>query len=500
MIIRFSKATVLFFAIIIFVFLISACSNPVPEISVPDQTVSEGDELSFDLSKFTKLEGKDELSYSLISGVGSISGSIYAYRPSFTDAGDKKVTVIARTSKGKEASATFTVKVIDVNRPPKISSLEPMEVSKEGELRIDLSKVASDDDGDIITFEISGSSYALENNYLILRGRDLKYGTNAVTITVRDSKGATASTEFSVTVPVVSSSATGKTLVVDKDGEFQTIQKAVDSAKAGDTVFILPGTYEENITVSKAITLAGSSKDDVIVVGLEDNTAAIYIRSTSGVTIKGLTIRHSGPAIQISRSTVEIDDCVLMGGRFGISFSGTSANILKVSRSLFSAFESLTNDKKLSDRLTAMYIYGSGEIVVEDCLFFRNGTGLYVSNEIVFSITDCVFDSNTIALSITGTSRGTVDRNKITGSIDNGVLLRSTSTVEFKENLIYGNARHGFDLYLRSCTDCGCGGTVFNGTVLGSGNVFDDEKAICPRDFSWPEGFYTVDEQISKTN
>ena len=498
MIIRLSRAAVVLFGIIFLVFFISGCSNPVPEISVPDQTVAEGEELSFDLSKFTKLDGKDDLSYSLSSGVGKVSGTIYTYKPSFTDAGDKKITVVARTTKGKEASATFTVKVTDVNRPPKVSSIEPMEVSKEGELRIDLSKVASDEDGDIITFEISGSSYTLENNYLILRGRDLKYGTNTITITARDSKGATASTELSVVIPVVSSSATGKTLVVDNEGEFKTIQKAVDSAKTGDTVFIMPGTYEENITISKAITLVGSSKDEVLILGLEANSAAIYIRSTSEIAIKSMTIKHSGPAIQISRSTVEIDDCVIMGGRFGISFSGTSANVLKVSRSSFSAFESLTNDKKLSERLTGMYIYGSGQIVVENCLFFRNGTGVYVSNEIAFSITDCVFDSNTIALSITGTSRGTVDRNRITGNIDNGVLLRSTSAVEFKENLIYGNARHGFDLYLRSCTDCGCGGTVFNGTVLGSGNVFDDVNAICPRDFSWPDDFYTLDDQISK--
>ncbi len=80
--------------------------------------------------------------------------------------------------------------------------------------------------------------------------------------------------------------------------------------------------------------------------------------------------------------------------------------------------------------------------------------------------------------------------------MDNGVLLRSTSTVEFENTRFLDNIRHGFDLYLKSCTDCGCGGTVFNGTVLGSGNVFDDEKEICPRDFSWPEGFYKVDEQL----
>ena len=42
--------------------------------------------------------------------------------------------------------------------------------------------------------------------------------------------------------------------------------------------------------------------------------------------------------------------------------------------------------------------------------------------------------SNTIGISITGTATGKVLDNKVTGNLDNGLLLRSTSTVDISNN------------------------------------------------------------------
>jgi len=48
------KATV-FLSLILLLFFLSGCSSPVPEISIPDQTIAEGEELSVDLSKHTTI-------------------------------------------------------------------------------------------------------------------------------------------------------------------------------------------------------------------------------------------------------------------------------------------------------------------------------------------------------------------------------------------------------------------------------------------------------------
>jgi len=491
------KATV-FLSLILLLFFLSGCSSPVPEISIPDQTIAEGEELSVDLSKHTKVDGKADITYTISSGVGTVSGNTYTYRPGFADSGTRSVTIVAKTEKGKESKSMFNITVLNVNRPPTIY-IENREIAFGEETTTDLVAASSDPDGDALSFTVPDGSLPIENGKLLVKASSLKPGTNSITVVAKDSEGAEASTTFYVEVRTPSLSADGNTLIVDKaGGEFTSIQKAVDAAKTGDTVLIMPGVYEENVSVSKSIILAGASRDSVILLTPEGNTAGIYVRSVNGITIRDLTIKTSATAVQFSRSSGEITGVTIKGGRFGVSYSGAAGNVLKIDDCLFSAFESETTEDKLNERLTGLYVYGSGHLIVENSLFFRNGTGLYISNDTGFSISDSVFEKNTVALSITGTARGTVEKNKITGNIDNGVLLRSTSTIEFSDNLFYSNARHGFDLYLRSCTDCGCGGTVFNGTVLGSGNVFDDEKAICPRDFSWPEDFYTVDEQISK--
>jgi len=494
----FKRKATLFLSIILFLLFLSGCSSPVPEISVPDQTIPEGKELSLDLSKHTKIDGKADITYTISSGVGTVSGNTYTYRPGFADSGTRSVSILAKTEKGKESKTTFNITVLNVNRPPAIS-IENREIAFGEEITVDLIAASSDPDGDSLAFTVPDGSLPIENNKLIVKASNLKPGTNSITVVAKDSEGAEASTTFSIELKTPSFSADGNTLIVDKAGsEFTTIQKAVDAAKTGDTVLIMPGVYEENVSVSKSIVIAGASRDSVILLAPEGNTAGIYVRSVDGITIRDLTIKTSATAVQFSRSSGEIVGVIIKGGRFGVSYSGAAGNVLKIDDCLFSAFESETSEDKLAERLTGLYVYGSGHLIVENSLFFRNGTGLYISNDTGFTISDSVFEKNTVGLSITGTARGTVEKSKITGNIDNGVLLRSTSTIEFRDNLFYRNTRHGFDLYLRSCTDCGCGGTVFNGTVLGSGNVFDDEKAICPRDFSWPESFYTVDEQISK--
>ena len=44
------------------------------------------------------------------------------------------------------------------------------------------------------------------------------------------------------------------TVATDGSGDFSTIQGAVDAAAAGDTIRILPGTYEESVLVDRDLT------------------------------------------------------------------------------------------------------------------------------------------------------------------------------------------------------------------------------------------------------
>ena len=59
------------------------------------------------------------------------------------------------------------------------------------------------------------------------------------------------------------------TIIVDinGDGDYTSIQSAVNSASAGDTIRVYDGTYNENVTIDKTISLIGNGTTKTSVIG-----------------------------------------------------------------------------------------------------------------------------------------------------------------------------------------------------------------------------------------
>lgn len=76
------------------------------------------------------------------------------------------------------------------------------------------------------------------------------------------------------------------------EGNYTTIQDAIDNASDGDTVFVYSGTYYENVIVNKSINLIGEDRDTTIIDGNRSGDV-VYI-TTDWVNISGFKIRESG--------------------------------------------------------------------------------------------------------------------------------------------------------------------------------------------------------------
>ena len=84
-----------------------------------------------------------------------------------------------------------------------------------------------------------------------------------------------------------------RTLTVGSGG-YGTITEAVDAARDGDTVVIMPGRYEETVIIEgKSITVRGDGEPGTVVVGLDEHPAFILLGTAT--TLRRLTIGGGGP-------------------------------------------------------------------------------------------------------------------------------------------------------------------------------------------------------------
>lgn len=146
-----------------------------------------------------------------------------------------------------------------------------------------------------------------------------------------------------------------RTIIValDGTGDFTSIQEAVDSAKKGDTVFLKPGRYQQDVTVhsKERIKLVGAGQDKVTLLGRETIVGVLHVGKwpygATNIEISDMTINdHGGHAVGLfngkgvllKRLTINgmlfsqqvedarIEDCTIGGSETtGVQFADSQA-------------------------------------------------------------------------------------------------------------------------------------------------------------------------------
>jgi len=127
------------------------------------------------------------------------------------------------------------------------------------------------------------------------------------------------------TIPILSSMllcisfAFPNTIIVDINGggQFTSIQTAILNSSAGDTIKVWPGTYNEQITVNKNITLMGSGYENTIII----SNLSPCLTITSGKILWFLISSLADEGIRLNGGV--ISNCVIQG----CSGNGIATNI-----------------------------------------------------------------------------------------------------------------------------------------------------------------------------
>ncbi len=140
------------------------------------------------------------------------------------------------------------------------------------------------------------------------------------------------------------------TIYVDISGEgnYSSIQSAIDEAEPGDTIFVKNGVYYENIVIDKSIILIGENNTNTIIDG-----------------------RSAGNVIKLNSNNIIIQNFTIQNS--GIYFPNCGVNIT-------SKYNNIINNI-IKNNLYGIILYGSlNNTIINNIIKENKNCGIYISN------------------------------------------------------------------------------------------------------------------------
>jgi parallel beta-helix repeat protein len=213
------------------------------------------------------------------------------------------------------------------------------------------------------------------------------------------------------------------TWIVDDDGpaHFSSIQKAINAASPGDTIYVKAGTYREpQVTIKKPLQLIGENKNTTIVDG-GGTWVGLYVQNTRCVTISGFTVQNSWGLYSWGSQRVTISENIIFDNGHGIVI-GESTHIT-VSKNI------VTQNGAISILLDG----SSNSKIYENIFTLNSGDTIWLSHSPNNSIYGNKIKSNGQGIRLDWSSNNSIYGNDITNNRV-GIYYWASSN-----NSIYGN-------------------------------------------------------------
>jgi len=241
-------------------------------------------------------------------------------------------------------------------------------------------------------------------------------------------------------------------------GDFGTIQAAVDTAVAGDTIVVSGGPYEEQVVVDKELLLSGTGAP-AIDGGLVTGTSTLTLAAEK-IVVEGFTItRGRNNGVLVSAGNTTIRNCNISGNR-GIAVSvGAVAGTVIHDCSIIGNYGSSASGIRLD---------GSSNTRIANCTIIDNN----VMSIDLDAVTDTTIHNNTLSgagwhnLYLVSSSTGTeVTDNRIAGALYGaGIYLSNSNFNTITENTVTNNSEGG--IVISTSDDVTVSGNTVNGNSL----------------------------------
>jgi len=194
---------------------------------------------------------------------------------------------------------------------------------------------------------------------------------------------------LALAVMSVNSWAAPKKIVVPKD--VKTIQKALDEAEDGDTVFVQNGTYREHIVMKDNVALLGEDAERTV---LQGGGGKPVVEGANHSIIKNFTIERGSTGIVCKNTNPTIEHNIIRNNRTGVhclvSLPEIKNNIIQSNQWTGIFCELITNGQRSSidhnfvgeNRYCGIMLANRSEVLIQNTILFHNQQyGLYVNED-----------------------------------------------------------------------------------------------------------------------
>ncbi len=461
---------------------------PLLREAIADQSGTENDAFSFVVPEttFIDVEG-DALTYSATLANGDPLPSWLSFDPATrTFAGTPpegevlQVRVTADDGNGGTGFDDFTLTIGNVNDAPAVANpIADQAVILEGAFTFTVPvNTFADVDGDTLTYTATlangdplPSWLSFDAGARTFSGTPPAVAVISVTVTASDA-AFSAADSFNIAVSPV---------LIQGRGGFATIQAAVDAAEDGDVILVAPGTYAENVTVNKAVTILGANAgiSGNGMRGTESTLNGNITIAADGITIDGLRFDGGQSAIRGEAVANAYDNLTIRNNlienttdsaiRFGL---GTGGGI--------GSDNWIITDNKISDivgnALTGMVLVNvngltvTGNVIEHDLAVSTGRRGINLDGVLNATVT-----GNTINMGLVAPTDATVANPASPWAIQIAMSDRAVENVNVSGNTLGGANSGIIGLSQRSMVNVDIANNtisnVVNGILLNTGGA-----------------------------
>ncbi|MCU7825994.1 right-handed parallel beta-helix repeat-containing protein [Kitasatospora sp. DSM 101779] len=255
-----------------------------------------------------------------------------------------------------------------------------------------------------------------------------------------------------------------------RDGRYRTIGEALAEARSGAVISVRPGRYEENLVISKLVTVTAAEGRGTV--RITARRGCVVQVTAEAVQLTGLILQGQDeelPAVDVPRGQAAFQDCEVVGNSW-------TALLTRGDGSLAMRGCRVTNPAG-----AGLVETSTGNSVIEDCVVEHLGSSAVVIGERADPLLrNCVLrDARGNGVCANGNARGTFDGCEISVTDKPGIALEENSATRLLRTDVRDTT---VGIYVSSTArvvleDCTVTGTSGHGIALAAGT--DPELRRC---------------------